>query len=188
MGCAFVTMAGDDVDALELGRTGARFRDRDPHAATPSPPVAARPLGLAPRRAAPPLHGRGRHGQRGGARPPPSRIRLQPSPAAAPARRAPFLPRRIPMRRRRRRGAAPSSRYPLTSPLADPLAAPRTPQRVRRRPQGLACRRLSWIRCGRRSWAWACVRDEGAAGHACAWEEEAGGGSRRHQGAPPAKP
>jgi len=30
-------MAGDDVDALELGRTGARFRDRDPHAATPSP-------------------------------------------------------------------------------------------------------------------------------------------------------
>jgi len=38
------------------------------------------------------------------------------------------------------------------------------------------------------SWAWACVRDEGAAGHACAWEEEAGGGSHRHQGAPPAKP
>ena len=24
---------GDDVDALELGRTGAQFRDRDPHAA-----------------------------------------------------------------------------------------------------------------------------------------------------------
>jgi len=31
----------------------------------------------------------------------------------------------------------------LTSPLADLLAAPRTPQRARRRPQGLACRRLS---------------------------------------------
>ncbi|KAG2597230.1 hypothetical protein PVAP13_5KG193221 [Panicum virgatum] len=125
-------MAGDDVDALELGRTRAQFRDRDPHAANPSPPAAARPLGPAPRRVVPPLHGGGRYG---GARPPPSRIQLQPSLAATPARRAPFLHRRIPMRRQ---GAAPSSSERSGSVAACSANARRPPPVPRELPRPAA--------------------------------------------------